>query len=211
MVRPGSHARAERRRRASRSARPSRARRSRSPSRCRPVSRGSGSAEFWSYFPLQDETSASALFNAPWSVNDDRTTLLHNDYNREILRTLSEMFVDLLPRTRTAEDPAAHLDYMPARGRELLSFGDELLIAHIPVFAAKRGIIPDATGRVEACDRPAPARLRCHIRRPRSIGHGSSRRTPATTCRMAVLRDAHTRHPPARPVHGGAVGRRGRR
>ncbi len=31
---------------------------------------------FWSYFPLQDLTSASALFNAPWSVNDDRPTLL---------------------------------------------------------------------------------------------------------------------------------------
>jgi superfamily II DNA or RNA helicase len=102
--------------------------------------------EFWSYFPLQDRTSASALFNAPWSVNDDRTTLLHNDYNREILRTLSEMFIELLPRTRTAADPAAHLDYMPARGRELLSFGDEVLIAHIPVIAAKTGLIPDAKG-----------------------------------------------------------------
>jgi superfamily II DNA or RNA helicase len=102
--------------------------------------------EFWSYFPLQDRTSASALFNAPWSVNDDRTTLLHNDYNREILRTLSQMFVDLLPRVRTAEDPAAHLDYMPARGREILSFGDELLIAHAPAIAAKRGLVPDAKG-----------------------------------------------------------------
>lgn len=102
--------------------------------------------EFWSYFPLQDRTSASALFNAPWSVNDDRTTLLSNDYNREILRTLAEMFVDLLPRARTEDDPAAHLDYMPARGRELLSFGDELLIAHVPLIAAERGLVPDATG-----------------------------------------------------------------
>jgi superfamily II DNA or RNA helicase len=102
--------------------------------------------EFWSYFPLQDRTSTSGLFNAPWSVNDDRTTLLRNDYNREILRTLSEMFVDLLPRARTDEDPAAHLDYMPARGREILSFGDELLIAHVPALAAKKGLIPDANG-----------------------------------------------------------------
>jgi superfamily II DNA or RNA helicase len=102
--------------------------------------------EFWSYFPLQDRTSASALFNAPWSVNDDRTTLLHNDYNREILSTMSEMFVDLLPRTRTTDDPAAHLDYMPARGRELMSFGDELLIAQIPVYATNSGLIPDGKG-----------------------------------------------------------------
>ncbi|WP_062306649.1 DEAD/DEAH box helicase [Demequina subtropica] len=103
--------------------------------------------QFWSYFPLQDKTSASALFNAPWSVNDDRTTLLRNDYNKEILRTVSALFVDLLPKVRD-NDPAAHLDYMPARGREILSFGDEVLIAHIPQIAAKRDVIPDATGRL---------------------------------------------------------------
>ena len=104
--------------------------------------------EFWSYFPLQDRTSASGLFNAPWSVNDDRTTLLNNDYNREILRTLSEMFVNLMPHVRTADDPAIHLDYMPARGREILSFGDEILIAHIPLIAAETGLVPDAEGQL---------------------------------------------------------------
>ncbi|MFG3191402.1 DEAD/DEAH box helicase [Streptomyces omiyaensis] len=101
---------------------------------------------FWSYFPLQDQTSASALFNAPWSVNDDRTTLLENDYNREILKTLSGMFVDLLPRVTQPNDPAAHLDYMPARGREPLSFGDKLLCAHVPELAGGRDLVPDATG-----------------------------------------------------------------
>ncbi|GAA3530821.1 hypothetical protein GCM10022234_30010 [Aeromicrobium panaciterrae] len=103
---------------------------------------------FWSYFPLQDTTSASGLFNAPWSVNDDRTTLLRNNYNREILRSLAEMFVDVLPRVRTAKDPAAHLEYMPARGRETHGFGDEMLIAHIPGLAAARPLIPDATGQL---------------------------------------------------------------
>lgn len=102
----------------------------------------------WSYFPLQDETSASALFNAPWSVNDDRTTLLRNDYNREILRTVAEMFVDALPRLITATDPAAHLEYMPARGRETLSFGDELLTVHVPLIAAARELIPDSKGKL---------------------------------------------------------------
>lgn len=102
--------------------------------------------EFWSYFPLQDRTSASALFNAPWSVNDDRTTLLKNGYNREILVTLSEMFLDLLPKVSSADDPAAHLDYMPARGRETHSFGDDILCAHAPQFGCERALIPDATG-----------------------------------------------------------------
>jgi superfamily II DNA or RNA helicase len=110
---------------------------------------------FWSYFPLQDQTSASALFNAPWSVNDDRTTLLKNDYNREILRALSGIFVGLLPRVSTIDDPAAHLDYMPARGREQLSFGDELLCAHVPQVSAGVSLVPDATGTLTR-----PAKLR---------------------------------------------------
>ncbi|MGQ4354905.1 sacsin N-terminal ATP-binding-like domain-containing protein [Streptomyces drozdowiczii] len=102
--------------------------------------------EFWSYFPLQDRTSASALFNAPWSVNDDRTTLLSNTYNREILVTLSGMFLDMLPKVSSVDDPAAHLDYMPARGRETHSFGDEILCAHVPQLGCQKALIPDATG-----------------------------------------------------------------
>ncbi len=102
--------------------------------------------QFWSYFPLQDQTTASGLFNAPWSVNDDRTTMLSNGYNQEILKTLSEIFVDLLPRLSTAEDPAGHLDYMPARGRELRGFSDEHLTHNIPRLAAEQALIPDANG-----------------------------------------------------------------
>lgn len=102
--------------------------------------------QFWSYFPLQDRTSASGLFNAPWSVNDDRTTLLRNDYNREILQTIADAFVDLLPRVITGDDPAAHLDYMPARGRESLGFGDETMIAHVRAAVSRRPLIPDASG-----------------------------------------------------------------
>ncbi|WP_330479217.1 DEAD/DEAH box helicase family protein [Streptomyces platensis] len=102
--------------------------------------------EFWSYFPLQDKTSASALFNAPWSVNDDRTTLLENTYNREILVSLSEIFVGLLPKVSSIHDPAAHLDYMPARGRETHSFGDDILCAHAPRIGSEAALIPDAKG-----------------------------------------------------------------
>ncbi|MFD3615111.1 sacsin N-terminal ATP-binding-like domain-containing protein [Streptomyces sp. NPDC058676] len=102
--------------------------------------------EFWSYFPLQDRTSASALFNAPWSVNDDRTTLLENDYNREILVVLARIFVDMLPKVSFGDDPAAHLDYMPARGRETHSLGDDVLCAHVPHLGAREALVPDATG-----------------------------------------------------------------
>ncbi len=104
--------------------------------------------QFWSYFRLQDKTSASALFNAPWSVNDDRTNLLHNRYNREILQTLAELFVPTLTRVRTSDDPAAHLDYLPARGRaqESHGFADEVLGAQILTRVGIARFIPDANG-----------------------------------------------------------------
>lgn len=101
---------------------------------------------FWSYFPLQDRTTATGLFNAPWSVNDDRTTLLRNRYNTEMLETVSQMFVELVPRVRTEDDPALHLQRLPARGREALSWGDEQLSLRIPIHAAEQEIIPDARG-----------------------------------------------------------------
>ncbi|MET4899874.1 DEAD/DEAH box helicase family protein [Paenarthrobacter sp. CC6] len=102
--------------------------------------------QFWSYFRLHDSTSASALFNAPWSVNDDRTNLLRNDYNREMLGTLAEAFASILPRVSNGADPAAHLDYMPARGRgqESHGFGDENLATHILKLTGRGAYIPDA-------------------------------------------------------------------
>ncbi|KAD3515012.1 DEAD/DEAH box helicase [Arthrobacter yangruifuii] len=107
---------------------------------------GTQVGQFWSYFPLQDKTSATGFFNAPWSVNDDRTTLLKNGYNREILATLAELFVELLPRLSTKEDPAAHFDYLPARGREAIYFGDQVLGALVPPLAVAAALIPDGSG-----------------------------------------------------------------
>lgn len=114
--------------------------------------RGTQVGQFWSYFPLQDNTSATGFFNAPWSVNDDRTTLLRNTYNREILATMAELFVELLPRVASVEDPAAHLDYLPARGREERSYGDSILCTVVPRLAGAASLVPDAAGVLS----PAP-------------------------------------------------------
>lgn len=147
---------------------------------------------FWSYFPLQDETSASALFNAPWSVNDDRTTLLKNDYNREILGTLSGMFVGMLSRVTERDDPAAHLDYMPARGREPLSFGDELLCAHVPQRSASRELIPDTEGTLKsAADlRPLDFAIGIHadIHQAWAISPNTGRDVPHWRCYTSQTR-----------------------
>lgn len=111
-----------------------------------------GSSElgsFWAYFPLADKTTATGLFNAPFRVNDDRTSLLPGSYNREIFEQFAEMFVEVLPRMSTAVDPAKHFDYLPARGNEARGFGDRMLSLRIPIVAAKSRIVPDFRGELQ--------------------------------------------------------------
>lgn len=108
------------------------------------------SGQFWSYFPLQDRTSVAALLNAPWSVNDDRTNLLENRYNQEIIKTLAELFVPILARLSTFDDPAGHLDYLPARERDQESrgFAGDALRTHILTLAGSSRFIPDTAGHL---------------------------------------------------------------
>jgi superfamily II DNA or RNA helicase len=138
------------------------------PRRANPETRDPGTqvGQFWSYFPLQDRTSATAFFNAPWSVNDDRTTLLRNGYNREVLATLAKMFVELLPRLSMKDDPATPLDYLPARGREAICFGDEILCALVPPLAVAAELIPDGTGQLRAPTELRPLDLTCEWKIP---------------------------------------------
>jgi superfamily II DNA or RNA helicase len=155
--------------------------------------------QFWSYFPLQDRTSASALFNAPWAINDDRTNLLDNVYNREILRTLTELFVPLPTRLR-GNDPAAHLDYLPARGRgqESHGFADALVGTHIMAQAGAIDYIPDATGILRNGSDLRPLDLGVTFKSPVHAGWSDSPNTGndvphwrcyATTTRLARARD----------------------
>lgn len=140
---------------------------------------GTQTGQFWSYFPLQDRTSATGFFNAPWSVNDDRTTLLRNRYNREILATLAAMFVELLPRLTTKDDPAHQLDFLPARGREAIYFGDEVLCALVPPLAVATELIPDGNGELRNPSELRPLDLTCDWRIP-EIAHEAWVASPNT-------------------------------
>lgn len=103
--------------------------------------------EIWAWFPLQDQTTARGIFNAPWQVNDDRTTLIPTSaLNGAMLEVCADLFLDVVARASKPEDPAAHLDLFPARGRELRSAADGVLTAQIPRRARLRELIPDAEG-----------------------------------------------------------------
>ncbi|OBI30470.1 hypothetical protein A5709_25490 [Mycobacterium sp. E1386] len=101
---------------------------------------------FWAYFPLMDFTSARGILNAPWHISDDRTNLLPGQFNEELLEVLAELVVGALPHLATDEDPARHLDYMPARGRESDNFGDLKLTERVPALAGVTACVPDGNG-----------------------------------------------------------------
>lgn len=107
--------------------------------------------QLWSWFPLQDKTTAGGRFNAPWQINDDRTTLVaHSALNGALLEVAAELFLDVAVRASSRTDPAAHLDLFPARGREARSRADAFLSEAIPRHATRRKMIPDRRGELRS-------------------------------------------------------------
>lgn len=106
--------------------------------------------QLWAWFPLRDATTASGIFNAPWQVNDDRTSLIVNSaLNRALLEVGAELFLDVVARASTATDPGAHLDLFPGRGKEIRSPADAFLSTEIPRRAKNRPLIPNILGELK--------------------------------------------------------------
>lgn len=113
-----------------------------------PLDDATSVGRFWSYFPLNDQTSARGIHNAPWRVSDDRTTLLSGTFNNELLDVLGTLIVEAMPALSTPQDPARHFDYLPARGREAQYDADKYLTELIPTLARKVPCVPDGTGEL---------------------------------------------------------------
>lgn len=103
--------------------------------------------EFWAWFPLLDRTTAQGLFNAPWQVNDDRTSMLPgSQLNRELLAVAAELLIEAAILESTPADPAKHFDVLPARGRETRSNADKYMSERIPQLARRHELIPTSHG-----------------------------------------------------------------
>lgn len=112
--------------------------------------------EFWAWFPLRDRTTAQGIFNAPWQVNDDRTSMLPSSHlNQELLGIATELLIEAALLESTAGDPAKHFDVLPARGREARSNADRYMSEQVPKLARRHELIPTATGEMRA-----PSRVR---------------------------------------------------
>lgn len=112
-----------------------------------PITEARGVGRVWAYFPTSIRTTLSGIANAPWKLSSDRLAMVPGDYNEELLtEVLPALVARGLARMRSAEDPAALLDALPARGREARSWADDLI--NDPIFdaVAKAASLPDCEG-----------------------------------------------------------------
>ena len=96
--------------------------------------------------------------------------MLSNEYNQEILKTLSEIFVDLLPRLSTARTQlhtwTTCRPVAASSGASATSTSRRTSLAWPP----ERALVPDANGTLAHRERPASPRLRDDRSRGRAPG-----------------------------------------
>ncbi|MEI6234150.1 MAG: DEAD/DEAH box helicase family protein [Planctomycetota bacterium] len=138
---------------------------------------------FWAFFPLRDETTLSGIVNAPWKINDDRTSLLSGKFNDELLDALAQLVLNSIVHLVKADDPAWILDVLPARLDEARG-ADRLLNEKINKCAAGKPCIPDQDG---ALHRPSEIELHPKLI-PRSVLDvwASQPSRPANWCHPSV-------------------------
>jgi len=110
--------------------------------------RGTALGRFWAYFPTNFTTTLRGILNAPWKTSEDRQNLYAaNAFNQELIKVAGELVVDSLPLLSKPEDHCAHLDKLPARGREEPQFAATDLVQEIWRIAATKPTLPDQEGR----------------------------------------------------------------
>ena len=105
---------------------------------------------FWAFFPTYERTTLSGVLNAPWKLNEDRTRLIEKSpFNEELINTACDMILEHVPELVAKDDPGLVLDLMPARGREVAGWADDVVTGKINKDAAYVPSIPDQDGELE--------------------------------------------------------------
>mgnify|MGYP002622757233 CR=1 FL=1 len=120
--------------------------------------RVSNRGEFWAYFPTNYTLTLRGIVNAPWKTSTDRQNLYAgNLFNDELITEVADLVVSSFPLLARPDDPAAYLDFAPARGREEPQWAARDLVARIWKTAAHRPVFPDQNG-----DFGTPDQVRLH-------------------------------------------------
>ena len=113
---------------------------------------------FWAFFPTYERTTLSGILNAPWKLSEDRARLIERSpFNQELIEATCDLVLDHLEDLTTPNDPALLLDLLPARGRELRGWADQVVTERINDAAGFYPCIPDQEGILQL-----PVALRVH-------------------------------------------------
>ena len=159
---------------------------------------------FWAYFPTNFTTTLRGIVNAPWKTSEDRQNLYDaNAFNKELIEVAAELVVDSLEALSRPDDPCAHFDHVPARGREEPQFAATELVKRIWEVAAHKPTLPDQDGRFGTV---TEVRLHPDGLRPewRELWAGYPGR-PKNWCHHSVERSPHRRSSAERALTSAGV------
>lgn len=120
--------------------------------------------QFWSYFPTLDDTTLSAIVNAPWKLSPDRTHLQPGAYNEELLESVVPFLVaDVIPVVSKSGSPADVIDMFPGRYAkvETRNWADDIVNQSVSQHLSSVPSLPDGDGvlRVPSALRIPPAMI----------------------------------------------------
>lgn len=111
-----------------------------------PVTGAPKPGAFWAFFPTEYQSTLRGILNTPWKTTADRQNLQRALINEELLEAAATLVVDSLPRLSSADDPAGHLEAMPARLQDAKQWADQVLNQRVYELAAERPLVPDWGG-----------------------------------------------------------------
>lgn len=113
---------------------------------------------FWAFFPTYERTTLSGILNAPWKLSEDRARLIEKSpFNQELIEAACDLVLWNLDHLAPDDDPGLLLDLLPARGRELRGWADQIATQKINSEAGFYPCVPDQNGELQL-----PATINVH-------------------------------------------------
>jgi superfamily II DNA or RNA helicase len=113
-----------------------------------PTERSASRGRFWAFFPMENDTTLRGILNAPWRTNSDRQIVLEGEFNQFLINKAVGLVLSNLHALQAPDDPARHLDFLPARGREASTWADRHLTGELWEQSQDFEILPDQNGQL---------------------------------------------------------------
>ncbi len=120
-----------------------------------PIEGSRQNRSFWAFFPTETPNLVPGIINAPWKTNEDRKNLLTGTFNDELVKASAKLVADNLHHLSSADNPAKHIDALPALPQGTGGFDRRHTVAlskHLFSLLYGRALFPDKTGELRTSD-----------------------------------------------------------